>query len=64
MSAQGYVSAGIVLQSKKRSGMSAKFTSLGQLQPNLAMLVGQLPMLAYQVMIQVGTCVVHALQKS
>jgi hypothetical protein len=45
MSAQGYVSARIVLQSKKRKGirhsdMSAKFTFLGQLQPKLAMLVG------------------------
>jgi hypothetical protein len=45
MSAQGYVSARIVLQSKKEerypaySDMSAKFTFLGQLQPKLAMLI-------------------------
>jgi hypothetical protein len=42
--------------------MSDEFTFLGQLQPKLAMLVGQLPMLAYQVMKHVGPGVVHALQ--
>jgi hypothetical protein len=44
-------------------GMLAKVTFLGQLQLKLAVGVGKLPMLAHQVMKQVGACVVHALQK-
>jgi hypothetical protein len=69
VSAQGYVSARIVLQSKKEErypayiGMSAKITFLGQLQLKLAVSVGKLPMLAHQIMEHIGTCVVHALQK-
>jgi hypothetical protein len=43
--------------------MSAKITFLGQLQLKLAVCVGKLLMLAHQVMIHVGTFVVHALQK-
>jgi hypothetical protein len=45
------------------NGMSARFTFHAQVQVKFAMLVGQLPMLAYQVMIHVLACVVHALQK-
>jgi hypothetical protein len=45
------------------SGMSAGFTFLGQIQVKFAVLVGQLPMLAYQVMIHVPAFIVHALQK-
>jgi hypothetical protein len=45
------------------SGMSAGFTFLGQIQAKFAVLVGQLPMLAYQVMIHVPAFIVHALQK-
>jgi hypothetical protein len=44
--------------------MSAKFTFLGQFQPELAMRIGQLPMLAHQVVVHVGACVIHALQSS
>jgi hypothetical protein len=43
------------------SGMSAGFTFLGQVQMKFAVLIGQLPMLAYQVMIHVPTLIVHAL---
>ena len=69
MSAKDYVSAGIVLQSKKEErypayvGMSARVTFLGQLQLKLAVCVGKLPMLTHQVMKHVGACVVHTLQK-
>jgi hypothetical protein len=45
------------------TGMSAKITFLGQLQLKLAVCIRQLPVLAHQVMKQVGACVVHALQK-
>jgi hypothetical protein len=45
------------------SGMSAGFTFLGQIQAKFFVLVGQLPMLAYQVMIHVLAFIVHALQK-
>jgi hypothetical protein len=44
-------------------GMSDGFTFLGQVQAKFAMLIGQLPMLAYQVMIHVPAFIVHALQK-
>jgi hypothetical protein len=75
MLAKGYmlahqdVSARRILQSKKEesnpayNGMSAEFTFLGQIQAKFAVLVGQLPMLTYQVMIHVSACIVHALQK-
>jgi hypothetical protein len=43
--------------------MSAKFTFLAQIQAEFAVLIGQLLVLAYQVMIHVPACVVHALQK-
>jgi hypothetical protein len=43
--------------------MSVGFTFLGQFQLKLAMRIGQLPVLAHQVMVHVGTGVVHALQK-
>jgi hypothetical protein len=58
-----------VLRSKEEENnpayntMSAKFTFLGQFQPVLAMRVGELPMLALQVMVHIGACIVHALQK-
>jgi hypothetical protein len=45
------------------SGISAGFTFLGQIQAKFAVLVGQLPMLAYQIMIHVLALIVHALQK-
>jgi hypothetical protein len=45
------------------SGMSAGFTFLSQTQAKFAVLVGQLSMLAYQIMIHVPTFIVHALQK-
>jgi hypothetical protein len=41
----------------------AEFTFLGQFQPELAMRIGQLPVLAHQVMVHVGACIVHALQR-
>jgi hypothetical protein len=44
-------------------GMSIRFTFLGQLQLKLAMRIGQLPVLAQQVVIHVGAGVVHALQE-
>jgi hypothetical protein len=44
--------------------MSAGVTFLGQFQLELAMRIGQLPMLVHQVVVQVGASVVHALQKS
>jgi hypothetical protein len=40
-----------------------RHTFLGQFLPELAVRIGQLPMLAHQVVEHVGTCVVHALQK-
>jgi hypothetical protein len=43
--------------------MSTDFTFLGQFQPELAMRIGQLLMLAHQVMEHVGMCVVHTLQQ-
>jgi hypothetical protein len=43
--------------------MSAEITFLGQFQPELAMRVRKLSVLAHQVMKHVGACVVHALQK-
>jgi hypothetical protein len=43
--------------------MSAEITFLGQFQPELAMRVRKLPVLAHQVMVHVGPSVVHALQK-
>jgi hypothetical protein len=45
------------------SGMSVGFTFLGQIQAKFAVLIGQLPMLAYQVIIHVPMFIVHALQK-
>jgi hypothetical protein len=45
------------------SGMSVGFTFLGQIQAKFVVLVGQLPMLAYQIMIHVPALIVHALQK-
>jgi hypothetical protein len=45
------------------NGVSAGFTFLCQLQMKFAVLVGQFPVLAYQVMIHVPTLIVHALQK-
>jgi hypothetical protein len=42
---------------------SADFTFLGQFQPELAMHIGQLPVLAHQVVEHIGAGVVHALQK-
>jgi hypothetical protein len=45
------------------SGMSAGFTFLSQIQAKFAVLIGQLPMLAYQIMIHVPALIVHALQK-
>jgi hypothetical protein len=44
------------------SGMSAGFTFLGQVKAKLAVLIGQLPMLAYEIMIHVPALIVHALQ--
>jgi hypothetical protein len=43
--------------------MSAEITFLGQFQPELAMRVRKLSVLAHQVMKHVGTGVVHPLQK-
>jgi hypothetical protein len=43
--------------------MSAEITFLGQFQPELAVRVRKLSVLAHQVMKHVGACVVHALQK-
>jgi hypothetical protein len=44
-------------------GYAGGFTFLRQFKPELAVRIGQLPMLADQVVEHVGTCVVHALQK-
>jgi hypothetical protein len=44
------------------SGMSARFTFLGQFKAKLAVLIGQLPMLAHEIMIHVPTLIIHALQ--
>jgi hypothetical protein len=75
MSVKGYVSAHQdvsargIWQNKKEennpayNGMSAEFTFLAQIQAKLAVLIGQLPVLAYQVMIHVPACIVHVLQK-
>jgi hypothetical protein len=63
------MSARIVLQSQKRKDIRhtgvcwQKITFLGQLQLKLAVCIRQLPVLAHQVMKQVGACVVHALPK-
>jgi hypothetical protein len=43
--------------------MTAEITFLAQFQLELAMRIGQLPVLAHQVMEHVGARVVHALQK-
>jgi hypothetical protein len=43
--------------------MSADFTFLGQFQLELAVRIGQLPMLAHQVVVHIGAGVVHALQE-
>jgi hypothetical protein len=43
--------------------MSDEFTFLAQFLPELAMRVRELPVLAHQVVVHVGACVVHALQK-
>jgi hypothetical protein len=43
--------------------MSVEFTFLGQFQLKLAMRIGQLLVLAHQVVVHVGACVVHALQE-
>jgi hypothetical protein len=45
------------------NGMSAEVTFLGQFQSELAMRIGQLPVLTHQVVVHVGASVVHALQK-
>jgi hypothetical protein len=74
MSVKGYVSvyedvpARAVLRGKEGKASSiygyvGGFTFLGQFQPELAMRIGQLPMLAHQVMVHVGACVVHTLQR-
>jgi hypothetical protein len=63
------MSARIVLQRQKRKDLRhtwvcrQKVTFLGQLQLKLAVGIRQLPVIAHQVMKQVGACVVHALQK-
>jgi hypothetical protein len=44
--------------------MSADFTFLGQFLLELAVRIRQLPVLAHQVVVHVGACVVHALQKN
>jgi hypothetical protein len=43
--------------------MTAEITFLMQFQLELAMRIGQLPVLAHQVVVHVGASVVHALQK-
>jgi hypothetical protein len=43
--------------------MSDEVTFLGQFQPELAMRIGQLPVLAHQVVVHVGASIVHALQR-
>jgi hypothetical protein len=43
--------------------MSIEFTFLRQFQLKLAMRIRQLPVLAHQVVIQVGAGVVHTLQE-
>jgi hypothetical protein len=43
--------------------MSADSTFLGQFQLELAVRIGQLPVLAHQVVVHIGACIVHALQK-
>jgi hypothetical protein len=75
MTAKGYVSAHqdvsarrILRNAKEENNpayndISAEFTFLAQIQAQFAMFIGQLPMLAYQVMIHVGACIIHALQK-
>jgi hypothetical protein len=75
MSAKGYVSAHQdvsarrILRSAKEennlayNGMSAEFTFLAQIQAKFVVLIRQLSVLAYQVMIHVPVCIVHALQK-
>jgi hypothetical protein len=69
VSAHQDVSARRILRSEKEennlayNGMSAEFTFLAQIQAKFAMLIRQLPMLAYQVMRHVPACIVHVLQK-
>jgi hypothetical protein len=69
VSAHQDVSARRILRSAKEennqayNGMSAEFTFLAQIQAKFAVLIGQLPVLAYQIMIHVPVCIVHALQK-
>jgi hypothetical protein len=43
--------------------MSVEFTFLGQFLLELAVRIGQLPVLAHQVVVHVGVGVVHALQE-
>ena len=43
--------------------MPAEITFLGQFQLELAVRIGQLPMLAHQVVVHIGAGVVHTLQK-
>jgi hypothetical protein len=45
------------------SGMSVGFTFLIQIQAKLAVLIGQLPVLAHEVMVHVPALIIHALQK-
>jgi hypothetical protein len=45
------------------SGMLAGFTFLVQIKAKLTVLIGQLPMLAHEVMVHVLMLIVHALQK-
>jgi hypothetical protein len=43
--------------------MSAGFTFLLQVKTNLVVLIGQLPMLAHEIMVHVPMLIIHALQK-
>jgi hypothetical protein len=69
VSAHQDVSARRILRTAKEennlayNGMSAEFTFLAQIQVKSAVLIGQLPVLTYQVMIHVPACIVQALQK-
>jgi hypothetical protein len=45
------------------SGMSARYTFLVQVQAELAVLIGQLPMLAHEIMVHVPALIIHALQR-
>jgi hypothetical protein len=44
--------------------VSGKFTFLVQFQPDTAVLIGQFPVFAYQLMVHVTSGIVHALQKN